>query len=122
LTEVFEIVILREMPQRSVQLDLVFRALADPTRRAVVERLGRGPVTTSELASPFTMTLPSFTEHLGVLERCGLVTSQKHGRIRTYRLASRPLEAASSWLDEQREHWERRLDQLEDHLHTMEDD
>jgi DNA-binding transcriptional ArsR family regulator len=107
------------MPQRSVPLDLVFRALADPTRRAVVERLGDGPVATSDLARPFAMTLPSFTEHLGMLERCGLVTSEKHGRVRTYRLAPKPLADASRWLDDQRAHWERRLDQLDDYLQTM---
>jgi DNA-binding transcriptional ArsR family regulator len=94
----------------------VFKALADPTRRAVVERLGNGPLATSELARPFTMTLPSFTEHLVVLERCGLVTSQKHGRVRTYRLAPERLADASHWLEEQREVWERRLDQLDDYL------
>jgi len=116
------------MPQRSATapapapapaLDLVFKALADPTRRAVVERLGGGPLATSELARPFAMTLPSFTEHLGVLERSGLVTSQKHGRVRTYRLAPEPLADASRWLDQQREVWARRLDQLDDYLHTM---
>jgi DNA-binding transcriptional ArsR family regulator len=107
------------MPQRAAtppSLDLVFKALADPTRRAVVARLGNGPLATSELARPFTMTLPSFTEHLGVLERCGLVTSQKHGRVRTYRLAPERLADASHWLEEQREVWERRLDQLDDYL------
>ncbi len=113
---------LREMPQRSPSLDLVFKALADPTRRAVVERLGRGPVATSELARPFAMTLPSFTEHLGVLERSGLVTSQKHGRVRTYRLAPDRLAEASHWLDRQREVWEQRLDQLDDYLQSMADD
>lgn len=114
------------MPQRSAtsavrpSLDLVFKALADPTRRAVVERLGEGPLATSELARPFAMKLPSFTEHLGVLERCGLVTSQKHGRVRTYRLAPEPLADASRWLTEQREVWERRLDQLDAYLTEME--
>jgi DNA-binding transcriptional ArsR family regulator len=118
------------MPQRSAtptsrsghpSLDLVFKALADPTRRAVVERLGTGPLATSELARSFTMTLPSFTEHLGVLERCGLVTSQKHGRVRTYRLAPERLAEASHWLEEQRQVWERRLDQLDEYLTTMHD-
>jgi DNA-binding transcriptional ArsR family regulator len=117
------------MPQRSAtastpppSLDLVFKALADPTRRAVVERLGAGPLATSELARPFAMKLPSFTEHLGVLERSGLVTSQKHGRVRTYRLAPEPLADASRWLAEQREVWERRLDQLDAYLTTMPDE
>jgi DNA-binding transcriptional ArsR family regulator len=112
------------MPQRSetpVRLDLVFRALADPTRRAVVERLGRGPAATTELARPFSMTLPSFTEHMSQLERCGLVTSEKHGRVRTFRLAPEPLAEAADWLEEQRRLWERRLDQLDDYLQTMSD-
>ncbi|MFP4514024.1 MAG: ArsR/SmtB family transcription factor, partial [Acidimicrobiales bacterium] len=65
------------------ELDDLFQALADPTRRAVVERLGRGPAATSDLAAPFDMALPSFTQHLTVLERCGLVTSTKAGRVRT---------------------------------------
>jgi DNA-binding transcriptional ArsR family regulator len=107
------------MPKRSDgELDGVFQALADPTRRAVVERLGRGPASTSELARPFAMALPSFTQHLGVLERCGLVTSHKQGRVRTYRLADAPLVTAQDWLAARRSHWERRLDQLDAHLAT----
>jgi DNA-binding transcriptional ArsR family regulator len=99
--------------------DDVFRALADPTRRAVIERLGVGPASTSELARPFGMALPSFAQHLAVLERCGLVASSKEGRVRTYRLTPEPLERAGSWLAEQREHWTRRLDQLDAHLSMM---
>jgi DNA-binding transcriptional ArsR family regulator len=94
-------------------VDGVFQALADPTRRAVVERLGRGPAATSELALPFAMALPSFTQHMGVLERCGLVESRKRGRVRTYRLVAEPLEAAERWIASQRHNWERRLDQLD---------
>jgi len=97
-------------------LDPVFRALADPTRRAVLERLGRGPVSMSELARPFGMALPSFAQHLDVLERGGLVRSRKSGRVRTYRLVPQPLHAAARWLDRQRAVWERRLDQLDDYL------
>jgi DNA-binding transcriptional ArsR family regulator len=107
------------MPKQS--LDPVFRALADPTRRAVVERLGRGPTATSELARPFRMALPSLMQHLDVLEACGLVRSRKVGRVRTWRLAPRPLRAAESWLTEQRSLWERRLDQLDAHLYRMDD-
>ncbi len=107
------------MPQYAPTLDRLFHALADPTRRAVIERLGQGPVPTSELARPFDMALPSFTQHLGVLEGCGLVTSSKHGRVRTYRLAPTPLEAAERWIASQRDLWERRLDQLDDHLEAM---
>lgn len=101
------------------ELDELFQALADPTRRAVVERLGRGPAATSELAEPFDMALPSFTQHLGVLERCGLVASHKTGRVRTYRLVPEPLSRAQSWLDAQHDVWERRLDQLDQYVATM---
>lgn len=110
------------MATATVDVDEVFRALADPTRRAVVERLGLGPASTSELARDFDMALPSFTQHLGVLERSGLVTSTKHGRVRTFRLTPAPLEQARSWLDEQHDHWARRLDRLDAHLRTMKDD
>jgi DNA-binding transcriptional ArsR family regulator len=102
-----------------VDVDGVFRALSDPTRRQVVERLARGPATTSELARPFAMALPSFTQHLGVLERLGMVTSEKAGRVRTYRLAPEPLEEVGSWLDTQRALWSRRLDQLDELLHEL---
>ncbi len=103
------------------ELEDVFKALADPTRLAVVERLTVGPASTSELAAPFAMALPSFTQHLDVLQRCGVVTSTKDGRVRTYQLASGPLERAGDWLAAQRQHWERRLDQLDAHLQTMKD-
>lgn len=96
----------------------VFHALADPTRRAVVERLSRGPASTSDLARPFAMALPSFTQHMAVLERCGLVASQKRGRIRTYRLTGDHLVTAETWLGAQRSVWERRLDQLDEFLIT----
>ncbi len=100
-------------------LDGVFHALSDPTRRRVVERLGQGPATTSDLARPFDMALPSFTQHLGVLERSGLVTSEKKGRVRTYRLAPRPLEDVGTWLAAQRALWTRRLDQLDAFLYDL---
>jgi DNA-binding transcriptional ArsR family regulator len=108
------------MPQQAVVgLDRVFRALADPTRRQVIERLVAGSASTTELAEPFAMALPSFTQHLGVLEQAGLVTSTKIGRVRTYRLAPAALEAADGWLAEQRRQWEQRLDQLDDLLVTL---
>jgi DNA-binding transcriptional ArsR family regulator len=100
-------------------LDGVFHALSDPTRRRVVERLSQGPATTSDLARPFDMALPSFTQHLSVLERSGLVTSEKKGRVRTYRLAPHPLDEVGSWLGAQRALWSRRLDQLDDVLHDL---
>jgi DNA-binding transcriptional ArsR family regulator len=95
------------------QLDRVFQALADPTRRAVVERLSRGPTATSELAQPFKMALPSFLQHLDVLQKCGLVQSRKSGRVRTYALAPKTLKAAEDWMATQRTLWEKRLDQLD---------
>src|SRR5690349_19782798 len=104
------------MPNQSVQLDRVFHALADPTRRAVLERLGRGEASVSELARPFDMALPSFVQHLGVLEGCGLVRSRKEGRVRTYRVSPRPFKVAEGWLSDQRALWERRLDQLDGFL------
>lgn len=101
------------MPKYSESVSRVFHALADPTRRQVIERLGSGPASTSELAEPFAMALPSFTQHLAVLEGAGLVTSHKQGRTRTYRLAPDGLETAEGWLAGQRRSWERRLDQLD---------
>jgi DNA-binding transcriptional ArsR family regulator len=101
------------MPNRSPPLDRVFQALADPTRRAVIERLTHGPASVTELARPFGMALPSFAQHLDRLEGCGLVTSVKSGRVRTYKLVPKPLKTASRWLESQRAHWERRFDQLD---------
>ena len=106
------------MPQRRPNgppLADVFHALADPTRLAVVERLSISPASASELAKPFAMALPSFMQHMGVLERGAIVTSHKSGRVRTYQLAPGALQLAAAWLAEFRNHWERKLDQL-DHL------
>lgn len=94
-------------------LDLTFRALADPTRRAVLQALGRGPASVSELAKPFRMALPSFLQHLKVLEESGLVDTRKVGRVRTCSLKPEPLAAAQTWLDAQRTLWTRRLDQMD---------
>ena len=107
------------MPNKSEKLDRVFHALGDPTRRAVVKRLGTGPASVSELAAPFDMALPSFTQHLGVLEACGLVRSRKEGRARIYRLVPGPLKDVEKWMEEQRALWERRLDQLDSYLLEM---
>jgi DNA-binding transcriptional ArsR family regulator len=96
--------------------DAVFRALADPTRRSVIERLAHSPASVSALAAPFDMALPSFVQHLRVLERTGLVRSHKRGRVRTYRLAPRRLRLAEDWISRQRDLWERRLDQLDEYL------
>lgn len=108
------------MPQQTVvEIDRVFHALADPTRRAVVERLGIGPAATTELARPFAMALPSFIQHLDVLERVGLVASTKEGRVRTYRLTPEPLVGAEDWMAAQRRLWGRRLDQFDDYVTTL---
>ena len=107
------------MPQQSAVLDNLLQALADPTRRAVVERLGRGPAATSELAGPFAMALPSFLQHLGVLERAHLVRSTKEGRVRTYRLTPQPLQSVDDWLTAQRRLWESRLDRFDEYVGTM---
>jgi DNA-binding transcriptional ArsR family regulator len=107
------------MPNQMAQLNLVFQALADPTRRAVVERLSRGPTAASELARPFKMALPSFLQHLDVLQKCGLVQSRKSGRVRTYELAPNTLKEAEDWLSAQRSLWEQRLDQLDSFLEGL---
>lgn len=100
----------------------VFHALADPTRRSVVERLTAGPSSVSELARPFDMALPSFVRHLRVLEACGVVSSAKLGRVRTYRLAPDGLRLAEGWLAQQRATWERRLDQFDDYVTRLEEE
>lgn len=104
------------MPKCDDRVDEVFKALADPTRRRVIERLVSGPASTSELAEPFAMALPSFLQHLSVLQQADLVTSSKEGRTRTYRLSPAGLDAAQGWLADQRRLWERRLDQLDQFL------
>jgi DNA-binding transcriptional ArsR family regulator len=93
-------------------VDDVFKALGDPTRRDMVERLGRGPATVSQLAEPLDMTLSGVVQHLAILESCGLVRSEKVGRVRTCRLQPVGLELAEDWFAGQRAVWERRLDRL----------
>ena len=106
------------MPNHTA-LDDVFHAIANPTRRLVLERLMRGPVPVTELARPFNMSLPSFLQHIDVLERSRLVTSRKVGRVRTVRARPDRLRNAERWMSRQRELWERRLDQLDRHLLAM---
>ena len=110
------------MPNQTTELSRVFYALSDPTRRAVLTRLSDGPASVSELARPFEMALPSFLQHLGVLEECGLVRSRKQGRVRTYRPTPRPLAAAEHWIEQRRALWEQRLDQLDDYLETLKEE
>ena len=107
------------MSKNADTMDHIFRALADPTRRKVLEALSEHPASVSELAEPFDMALPSFVGHLRVLERSGLVDSTKKGRVRTYRLAPSRLMLAENWLLRQRSLWERRLDQLDEYLKQM---
>jgi DNA-binding transcriptional ArsR family regulator len=97
-------------------LNLVFQALADPTRRVMVERLCRGPASVSELAQPLEMSLPAVIQHLQVLESSGLVLSEKAGRVRTCRIQRSVLQSAEKWLMARRAMWERKLDRLGDFL------
>lgn len=104
------------MPTYHDNLDAVLRALADPTRRAVVERLAKSPAVVSELATPFAMALPSLMQHLRVLEDAGLVRSQKHGRVSTVNLRPGALDVLQLWLDEQQAPAEVQADRLGVHL------
>lgn len=104
------------MPKYHDELDAVLRALADPTRRAVVERLAKSPAVVSELAAPFSMALPSLMQHLRVLENAGLVTSEKLGRVRTVSLRPGALDVLHLWLGEQRTPAEHKADRLGIHL------
>jgi DNA-binding transcriptional ArsR family regulator len=97
-------------------LDQVFQALADPTRRNMVERLVRGPASVTELARPQAMSLPAAMQHLQVLETCGLVRSEKVGRVRTCRIEPEALRAAEGWIGSQRAAWESCLDRLGEYL------
>jgi len=102
-------------------LDLAFQALADPTRRVMVERLARGPASVSELAEPLEMTLSAVVQHLAVLEASGLVRSQKVGRVRTCRIEPVALQGAERWIAARRASWESRLDKLGEFLAETED-
>jgi DNA-binding transcriptional ArsR family regulator len=98
---------------KSESLDRTFSALSDPTRRAILERLGRGPATLSELAHPLDISLPGVLKHVRVLERAELVTTARSGRTRECRLGPDRLDDASQWIAMYRLRWERRLDRLE---------
>jgi DNA-binding transcriptional ArsR family regulator len=99
--------------------DSVFSALSDATRRGVVARLARSPASASELAKPFNMALPSFLQHMSVLEKAGLVRSRKHGRVRTYALSHTRLRLAETWLERQRAMWQRRLNQFDSYVTNL---
>jgi DNA-binding transcriptional ArsR family regulator len=107
---------------RDTILDLAFQALADPSRRAMVDRLVQGPATVSELAKPLAMSLPGVMQHLTVLEASGLVISEKIGRTRTCRIEPKVLTQAEHWIAERRALWERRLDRLGAFLEETKDE
>lgn len=109
------------MPYHSTPLDLAFHALSDPTRRAVISRLAEGEVPVSVLAEPFDMALPSFAQHLKVLEDCGLITSEKRGRSRWCRLMKSRFDEAADWMQTERRSWADRLNRLEDYLDKTEE-
>jgi DNA-binding transcriptional ArsR family regulator len=104
------------MLNQTPYLDQMFQALADPTRRAMIDRLSRGPASVSELAKPFDMSLPAVVQHLQALEASGLVSSQKVGRVRTCQIEPAALSLAEQWLNERRTLWMQRLDRLGEYL------
>ena len=111
---------LKQMPKcpqpAEREIDLLFQALADPSRRAMVDRLTRGPASVSELARPLAMSLPAVVQHLHLLEASGLVRSEKLGRVRTCSIEPTTLRTAEAWVAQRRTTWERRLDRLGDFL------
>lgn len=109
------------MLNQSAPLDLAFHALADPTRRAMIERLSRSPASVSDLARPLAMSLPAVMQHLAVLEGSGLVVTQKTGRVRTCRIDPKALNRAEDWINARRAEWERRLDRLGAYLAELKD-
>ena len=104
---------------QSAASDAVFHALSNPTRRKVLERLSVGPATVSDLAAPFDMQLPSFVQHLSVLERSRLVRSKKHGRVRTYEIAPARFKIVDDWLAARRQLWEARLDRFDQYVKQL---
>lgn len=107
------------MLNQSPDLNRLFHALSDPARRAIVERLSRGPVSVSDLARPLPMSLPAVMQHLQVLETAGLVRSEKLGRVRTCAMQPAALSQAEQWINARRVEWERRLDRLGEYLETL---
>jgi DNA-binding transcriptional ArsR family regulator len=107
---------------REDSVDRIFHALADPSRRVIVERLSRGSASVSDLARPLPMSLPAVVQHLQVLETSGLVRSEKIGRVRTCRLEPAALRPVEQWVSARRSNWERRLDRLGDYLAESEDE
>jgi DNA-binding transcriptional ArsR family regulator len=108
------------MLNRSQDLDRLFHALADPSRRAILERLGRGPAPVSELAKPLPMSLPATMQHLGVLEEAGLIRTRKVGRTRACAIEPQGMSRAEQWIAARRQEWEGRLDRLDEYLKAFE--
>jgi len=106
------------MPQSAI-VDEVFYALSNTTRRQVLEQLFSGPATVSELAAPFDMKLPSFVQHLSLLEKSHLVRSKKEGRVRTYEIAPEMFKVAETWLTERRQLWESRFDRFDEYVKKL---
>src|SRR6187402_2160440 len=106
---------------QSAAADEVFHALSNPTRRKVLEQLSVGPATVSDLAAPFDMQLPSFVQHLSVLEQSRLVKSKKQGRVRTYEIAPERFKVVEDWLAKQRQMWEARLDRFDAYIKKLKD-
>ena len=104
---------------QSAAADVVFHALSNPTRRKVLEQLSVGPATVSDLAARFDMQLPSFVQHLSVLEQSRLVRSKKRGRVRTYEIAPQRFKVVEDWLAERRQLWEARLDRFDQYVKQL---
>lgn len=110
------------MRKKKPNIDHIFHALGDPTRRAMMERLSHGAMSVSRLAEPFEMTLAAVVQHLHVLEECGLVQTEKLGRVRSCRIEPAGLDAMEQWIRDRRSIWERRLDRLGDLLAEQDED
>jgi len=103
----------------SQQLDQTFAALADPTRRRILEHLSHGDTNVTEIAKPHQMSLPAVSKHLGVLERAGLIKREKQGRVHQLKLEAKPMKMAQQWIEEYRRFWDENLDRLEDYLKQL---
>jgi len=114
--------IVRHMLNQSTGLDALFRGLADPARRAMIERLAQGPMAVSELARPLPMSLPAAMQHLRVLETAGLVRSSKNGRVRTCAIEPQALDLLEQWLSARRSEWQQRLERLDDYVQIIENE
>ena len=112
---------MRTTEKKEPTIDRVFQALGDPTRRAIMEKLSEGPVSVSRLAEPFGITLAAVVQHVQVLEECGLVRTEKLGRVRSCRIEQAGLQVAAQWIADRRSIWERRFDRLDELLAEADD-